>query len=50
MCKGRFDTAGLIVGFNISVSQIWRWYHGTAEQLECLNDLLSPTYKQQLLL
>jgi len=45
MCKGSFVTAGLIVGFNISVSQIWRWYHGTAEQLEWLNDwLLAESY------
>jgi len=34
MCKGIFVTAGLIVGFNISVSKIRRWYHGTAEQQE----------------
>jgi len=40
MCKGNFVTAGLIVGFNIWVPQIWRWYHGTAEQLEWLNDWL----------
>jgi len=31
MCKGSFVTAGLIVGFNIELSKIWRWYHGTVK-------------------